>query len=138
MRASCRAPPAHSTTGRLARAAPRIMATSARCTGMNVTVAPPHHPPNWPARAARSHRVLRLRLLDRAPYALGGRRHLNVLDAVVRERVDDRVHHRGQRAGAACFAAALDAERIELGRDGMALETDLRRVRRARHRVVHV
>ena len=54
--------------------------------------------------------------LDRRPDAVRRRRHVDVLDAVVLQRVHDRVHHHGQRRRDAGLAAALDAQRIALGR----------------------
>ncbi len=59
-------------------------------------------------------------------------------DAVVGQRVHHRVHHRGQRAGAAGLAAALDAERIGLGRHRMCADRERRHVGGARQRIVHV
>jgi hypothetical protein len=49
----------------------------------------------------------RARLLDRLPYPVRGRGHVNVADAIFRERVDDGIHHRRQRSGAPRLAAAL-------------------------------
>src|SRR3982074_3264861 len=72
---------------------------------------------------------------DRLPDAFGRRRHVDVADAVFRERIDDRVHDRDQRAGAARFAAALDAERVGLGRHRMMLGDESRHVGGARHSV---
>ena len=43
----------------------------------------------------------------------GGERHVDVADAEVRHRVDDRVLHRGRRADRARLADALRAERVE-------------------------
>ena len=49
-------------------------------------------------------------LLSGAPDDLRGRRHR--CDALVAERIDDRVDHRRRRADRAHLAAALDAERV--------------------------
>ena len=46
------------------------------------------------------------------------------------QRIDDGVHDRRQRAGTARLAAAFDAQRIGLGRHGMALDREARRVLR--------
>jgi hypothetical protein len=57
----------------------------------------------------------RLRLpaiLDRPPHPLRGHRHVQLLDAVVAERIDHRVDHHRQAAGAAGLAAALGAQRV--------------------------
>ena len=50
-----------------------------------------------PRPRSRTVRGSLLRLLDRAPDTLGRGRHLDVGHAEVRERVDDRVDHRGRR-----------------------------------------
>ena len=63
---------------------------------------------------------------DRAPHPLGRRRHLDVAHAEIRERIHHRVRDRRHRADAAGLAAALDAERIGLGRHRIALDVDAR------------
>ena len=72
---------------------------------------------------------------QRLPDAERRQRHVDMADAVIGERVHHRVHHRGQPAGAARFAAALDAERIGLGRHRMIgkLEVTARPTRAASH-----
>ena len=47
------------------------------------------------------------RLANRPPHALRRERHLQVLDAQVRQRIDRRVHHRAQRRGGPALAAAV-------------------------------
>ena len=59
---------------------------------------------------------LGLRLPDRRPDPVRRRGHIHVRDAERGERVHDRVHHHGERGRDAGFAAALDAQRIALGR----------------------
>ena len=80
------------------------------------------------ARRHHSKGVVRLGILDHLPDPLGGRRHLDVGHAIIRQRVDDGVHHRGERAGATRLAAAFDAERIGAGGHRMAFESDFRNV----------
>jgi hypothetical protein len=53
------------------------------------------------------------------------------------ERVDHRIHHRGERAGAAGLAAAFDTERIGRCRRRMIGERERRHVGGARHGVIH-
>src|SRR3954447_2171 len=48
-----------------------------------------------------------LRRLDRLPHPVGSRRHVDVVDAEVRERVDARFPARGRRADGAGLADAL-------------------------------
>src|SRR3979490_2387040 len=55
-------------------------------------------------------------VLDRPPGPLRRRRHLDVADAEVRERVDQRIGARRHGTDAAGFAGALHPERIGLGR----------------------
>src|SRR5712692_1666629 len=57
-----------------------------------------------------------VRVPDRPPNPFGCRRHLDVLDAEMRERVHDRVGDRRHGADAAGLARALDAERVGRGR----------------------
>src|SRR6266446_4918038 len=76
--------------------------------------------------------------LDCPPHPLRGRRHVDVPDPVFPERVDERVHHRRQRAGAAGLAAALGAQHIGLGRHRVEGVGEERRVRGPRQRVIHV
>ena len=64
-------------------------------------------------------------------------RHVDMADAAVAERVDHRIHHRGERAGAAGLAAALDAERVGRCRRRMIGERERRHVGGARHGVIH-
>ena len=45
--------------------------------------------------------------------------HIDVPDAILRQRIDERVHHRRQRPGTACLAAALCPEDIGRGRNWM-------------------
>src|SRR5215831_15313643 len=49
----------------------------------------------------------------------------------------DRVHDRGERAGAAGFAAALDAEHVGFRRHRVIDDGDFGRIARARERIVH-
>src|SRR5258708_7088650 len=90
-----------------------------------------------PAGCASLQRVPGFGVLDRLPYALRGCRHLDIGNAEIRKRIHDRIHHRGERAGATGLAATLDAERIGRRRNRQALEADLRHVGGARHRIVH-
>src|SRR5215208_3213855 len=59
------------------------------------------------ARFEKLRRLLALRLVDGPPHAFRRGRHVDVADAVVRQRIDDGVHDRYQRAGAAGLAASL-------------------------------
>ena len=76
------------------------------------------------------------RVVDGAPDALGGERHVEVHHAVGAERVDDRVPHRRGRARRARLADALRAERVpRRGRDRVR-HLERRKLGRARNRVV--
>ena len=55
------------------------------------------------------------RRLDRPPHPLRRRRHFDVADAEVRERIDDGVDDDGQRRHRAAFAGGADAERVGRG-----------------------
>src|SRR3546814_6035091 len=77
--------------------------------------------PGRAARRATSPRALSLRdrsfggllaarILHRAPYLLGRRRHVDVADAERRQRVDYCVDHRRTGADGAGFAGALRSE----------------------------
>src|SRR3984957_11802702 len=74
-----------------------------------------------------------LRALDGLPHPLRRRRHVDVADAVFRQRVDDGVHHRDQRPGASGLAAALDAEWVGLCRYRMMRGDEVRHVGGAGH-----
>src|SRR6266446_7283379 len=107
-----------------------------RCLDRRVSYVRPPDPRNaarwtwWPSWLALS-------VPDRLPDAFGRRRHLDVLDAQLGERVDDRIDHGAERRRRPAFAAAAQAERM--GRRGHL--ADLRRERGqhvgARHGVVH-
>src|SRR5215471_2339294 len=73
---------------------------------------------------------------DRAPNALRRRRHVHVLDAHPGERVQHSVHEHRRARRDAGLAAALDAQRIALGRILRQLDVEVRKVIRARHAVV--
>src|SRR6185437_627449 len=75
--------------------------------------------------------------LHRAPDALGRRRHLDVTHAEFGKRVDHSVDHGRQRADAAGFTHALDAERVGLGRNRVGLDLHVAEVVRVRHGVIH-
>src|SRR5215831_20110652 len=51
-------------------------------------------------------------VLDGSPHALGGRRHLDVLDAQLGQRVDDGVDHGAESRRRSALAAAAQAERM--------------------------
>src|SRR5271170_2558264 len=67
-------------------------------------------------------------VVDRLPHPLGGGWHVDMADAELAERVDQGIHHRRQRAGAAGFAATLGAERVGGRRDRMEFVQERRRV----------
>src|SRR5262249_35315549 len=69
-------------------------------------------------------RRLRLGTLDRAPDLFRRQRHVDLLDAVISERVEHRVDDNGEAAGAAGFAAALGAQRIRSRGRGMIADRD--------------
>src|SRR5215813_2753048 len=75
--------------------------------------------------------------VDRAPDALRRDGHVEVFDAELGERVDDRVDDRAERRRRAAFAAAAQAERVR--RRGYFAELGHERWQRvrARQRVVH-
>src|SRR6266700_394141 len=75
---------------------------------------------------------------DGLPDAEGCRRHVDMTDAVFRERIDDGVHDRGERACTSGLAAALDAKRIGGRRHFVIGGYEFRRVVRARHSVIHI
>ena len=72
-----------------------------------------------------------------APDARRARRHLEVLDPRLSQRVDDRVHERRHGPGNARLAHALRSERIQLGRHRVVDKLDALHEAGARHRVVH-
>src|SRR5579862_7087025 len=74
---------------------------------------------------------------DRAPDALRGGRHVDVADAELAERVDERIHHRRQRTGASGFAASLGAERVGGGWYRVEFVHEQGRVVGARHSIIH-
>src|SRR5579883_753793 len=76
------------------------------------------------------------RFLDCLPDAQRGRRHIDVADAVFGQRVDNRIHDCGQRAGAARFPATLRAERVCLGRNRVAADVEKHRIRGARQLII--
>src|SRR5215470_4776740 len=80
---------------------------------------------------------LRMAIAHRAPEPLRRRRHLDVADAEVGERVNQRIGDRGHGADAARFPRALDPKRIGPGRHRIALDIDRADVGRARHGIVH-
>ena len=57
--------------------------------------------------------------VDRAPDALRRCGHVDLADAKFRQRVDEGVHHRRQRASGARLAAALRTQDVGLGRHRM-------------------
>ena len=52
--------------------------------------------------------------VQRFPQVLGGRRHIDMFDALLVQSVDDRIDHRWRRAHRAGLARALYAERVGL------------------------
>src|ERR1700722_13499822 len=73
---------------------------------------------------------------DSPPDPLRGGGHVDVRDAEVRYRVDDRVLHRGRRTDRASLADALGAERV-IGRGGLhGDELEARDLGRGQERVV--
>ena len=88
-------------------------------------------------RHGRSCPCSTLRVLDRLPDRERRRRHRDVADAVVAQRIDDGADdHRERRRGAA-FAAGLDAERIGRRQHLDDLGLERRQGVRARHAVIH-
>src|SRR5579872_651459 len=78
---------------------------------------------SFPKATRPSQAVMALMLLDRGPYPLGGRGHIDVIDFVFApEAFDDGVDDRRTGADGARLARALDAERIGLARNVMRFE----------------
>src|SRR4051812_6877377 len=77
---------------------------------------------------ARSGRARGLGVLNGTPDAIGRRWHIHVRDPELGERVSNRVHHRGERAGATRFAAPLHAEHVGGGGYRMVDDRDLGRI----------
>src|SRR5436190_2180137 len=77
-------------------------------------------------------------LLDRAPQALGGQRHLDMADAERLQRVDDGVGDRRRSADRAGLAAAFDSERVVGAQRHMRRQREIRQIVGARHRVIVV
>src|SRR5499426_858505 len=73
---------------------------------------------------------------DRAPNALRRRRHVHVLDADIGERIQNGVYEHRRARRDAGLAAALDAQRIALGRIFRQRDLEVRKVIRARYAVV--
>src|SRR5208282_1381331 len=72
------------------------------------------------------------RRLDGVPDPLRCRRHVEMDDAVARQRVGPRAHHGGGRGDGADFAATLDAEGIVPATGTLREHRDLRQVIGAR------
>src|SRR4029077_6777605 len=95
---------------------------------------------SWRAalRAAKLGFALRrLRGLDRGPQTKGRRRHVDLPDAEVGERIENGAHDDRQRARTAGFAASLGADRIGLRRNRVVQNLECRSVGGARHGVIH-
>ena len=75
--------------------------------------------------------------MDGPPQHLRRGRHVDVLDAEHRERVDQSVGDRGHRADGPGFAGTLHPERIGLGRHRVRLDMERDKVGGARHGVIH-
>src|SRR5437016_4284280 len=82
-------------------------------------------------------RIARLGRLQRAPYALRSRRHVEMRNAGLAKCVEHGVHQAGHRAGDPGLAHAFGAARVGLGRVRMVEEREVVHQQRARHRVVH-
>src|SRR5947207_7260519 len=82
-------------------------------------------------------RIARLGRLQRAPYALRSRRHVEMRNAGLTKRVEHCVHQAGHRPGDPGLAHAFGAERVGLGRDRMIEEREVVHQERARHPVVY-
>src|SRR5262249_4463782 len=72
----------------------------------------------------------------RAPNALRPRRHVLVLDADIGARIQNAVYEPRRARRDAGLAAALDAQRIALGRIFRQFDFEVRKVIRARHAIV--
>ena len=78
-----------------------------------------------------------LRRLDGLPDPLRCRRHVEMSNAVGRQRVDHRAHHRGRRGDRTDLAATLDAERIVHATGALRRYRYHRQVICTRHAVIH-
>src|SRR5204862_5588393 len=67
-------------------------------------------------------------LLDRAPQALGGQRHLDMLDAERLQRIDDGVGDCCRRADRTGLAATFDAERVVGAQRRMRRQREVRQI----------
>src|SRR5262249_55068430 len=76
-------------------------------------------------------------LMDRAPHALGRRRHGEVADPERGERIDDRVHHRRRGGHGSAFANALDADRVRFARNRTEIHGHARQRVGARNGIIH-
>jgi len=70
------------------------------------------------------------------PDALGCYRQLDMLDAELRERVDNRVPHRSQPRGYPALAAAAHRERVRRRRNLADLRLESRQQVGARYRII--
>src|SRR6516162_11536610 len=95
-----------------------------------------HHSAFWfPADA--SDRSGLARRLDGLPDPLRRRRHVEMSNAVGRQRVDHRAHHRGRRGDRTDLAATLDADRIVRATGALRRYRYHRQVICTRHAVIH-
>jgi hypothetical protein len=74
---------------------------------------------------------------DRMPDPLRRCRHVEMGNPVWRQRVDDRVHHRGRGGDGADLAAPLDAKRIVPATGALGRHRDRRQVICAGHAIIH-
>ncbi len=79
----------------------------------------------------------RLRVADRAPDAIAGRRHVEFAHTERFQRMHDGVHHRGHRAHTAGLAGTLRTQRVAFGRHRVGDDAHAAHVIGARHAVVH-
>src|SRR6478672_4404344 len=82
-------------------------------------------------------RLPRFGVLDRAPDPFRRQWHVDLRDAVFRQRIERRIDDADETAGAAGLAAPLGAERVGFGRRGMVAGSHQGNVARARHRIIH-
>src|SRR5215831_7210990 len=79
---------------------------------------------SWPRRPS---------FTDSLPDTIGCRRHVDAADPI-----SHRIHYRLERAGAACFAAALDSKWVGLRRHRVVLDRERGDIAGARQAIIHV
>src|SRR5882762_5759708 len=134
----------------LAATAPPVNAAVLRKKSLRLEILAMGPPPVWRVQYALSRsrmstqlgdgerpRIARLGRLQRAPYALRSRRHVEMRDSGLAQCIEYCVHQAGHRAGDPGLAHAFGAERVGLGRHRMIEEREVVHQERARHRVVH-